>query len=259
MEKRAWHQQASFERGFTPTPELFAGERVLGTIEAKLWDIGLFGYLLRRQERLVVTTHRIFQYSTNVAASRLRCLELSKVEVIEVGGKFNVTQLSAGVVFLVAAILLLGSAIVQHDAPRLWMIYSLLSALAGVFTLWASEKKVVRAATGSRNAVAIPLARLRTQEAKSFVDLLSGAMRNLSQPSPTSSRRQNREAFEKATRSLNGDDPRYRKSSPTATFSKQIQQEPDGTLNYSSNGDYGSTASESWRPASPRGKRTFIE
>jgi hypothetical protein len=188
---------------------------------------------------------------------------LAKVEVIEVGSEFNVIRFIAGVILLVAAILLLGSA-VQRGAAPLWVIYSLLSALAGVFTLLTSEKKVVRAATGSRNAVSIPLARLRTQEAKSFVDLLSGAMRNLSQSTPSSARRQNRESFENATRPLTGDEPRSRKSPPTATFPRQMRQEPDGTLNYSStNGEApdgnASSALDGWILASKRTRRTYIE
>jgi hypothetical protein len=184
--------------------------------------------------------------------------------MIEVGSKFSVIQIGADVAFLMAAILLMINAIIRHEGVGIWIIFSSLSAVAGVFTLLTSRKKAVRAATGSRNAVSIPLARLRAQEAKSFVDLLTGAMRNLSDATAPSSRRQNRESSEEAARPRTGEAPRFRRSAPTATIPKQARQEPDNTLDYSPNNGEArdkdpSSSLDGWILASKRTRRTYTE
>lgn len=53
MERKTAVRQITFEGGLVPSPALFEGERLLGTIEAGLWDIGLIGFLLKYQSERV--------------------------------------------------------------------------------------------------------------------------------------------------------------------------------------------------------------
>jgi hypothetical protein len=237
MEKRTWKRQAAFEREAAPTPELFAGERILGIIEASLGDIGLLGFLMRRQERLVVTTHRILQYSTNFVSANLRCLELAKVETIEAGSKFNVGQLVAGLILLLGAIFLLITAAFHRQEKLLFILYSLLSALAGSFTLMTAAKKVLHVSCSSlQNSIRLPLVRLGVSESKSFVDLVSGAVRNLHKVAPATTHQTGRKSAEALKNSKNGDNGRARTSRATSSFEGRSYQESGGAWNESLNG-----------------------
>jgi hypothetical protein len=237
MERRTWKRQAAFEREAAPAPELFAGEHIIGIIEASLGDIGLLGFLMRRQERLVVTTHRILQYSTNFTSASLRCLELAKVETIEVGSKFNVVQLVAGLVFLVGAVFLLSLAVFQRQEKLLFIIYSLLSALAGSFAFMTAAKKVLHVSGSSlQNSIRLPLMRLGVDESKNFVDLVSGAVRNLSKATPATAHQAGRKPAEALKNSKSGDDGRSRTSRATQSFANRSYQEPEGAWNESLNG-----------------------
>ncbi|NUM77077.1 hypothetical protein HUU40_22190 [candidate division KSB1 bacterium] len=173
MKKNAT-RQVTFEGGLVPSPALFEGERILGTINAGLWDIGLFGFLLRHQERLVVTTHRIFQFSRQLTSASLRALELSKVEAVDVGSKFYPVQFFFGLIIFCT-----GVAYVN------FFLLKLVSAVIGGFIMYAARKKVFHvSAAGSRNAVTLPLTRIKVEESKSFIDLVCGAMRNLQKAAP---------------------------------------------------------------------------
>jgi hypothetical protein len=237
MERRTWKRQAAFERKAAPSPELFPGERILGIIEASLGDLGLLGFLMRRQERLVVTTHRIFQYSTSFTSANLRCLELAKVETLEVGSQFNVVQLVAGLILLLGAVLLLSGAIFQGSEKLLFIICSLLSALAGSLALMTAGKKVLQVSGSSRqNSVRLPLMRLGVSESKSFVDLVSGAVRNLRKAAPATTQQAGRKPAEALKNSKSGDDGRSRTSRATQSFASRSYQESDGAWNESLNG-----------------------
>jgi hypothetical protein len=237
MERKTWKRQAAFEKEAAPTPELFAGERILGIIEASLGDLGLLGLLMRRQERLVVTTHRIFQYSTNFTSANLRSLELAKVETIEAGDKFNVAQLVAGLVLLIGAVFLLSSAVFQRQEKLLFIIYSLLSALAGSFAFMTAGKKVLHVSGSSRqNSIRLPLVRLGVSESKSFVDLIAGAVRNLHRATLPSAHQGGRKSTETMKNSKNGDGGRARTSRATQPFASRSYQEPEGAWDESLNG-----------------------
>jgi len=239
MEKRAWDSQVTFERGRSTLPELTPGERIFGTIEAELWDLGLIGFLLRRRERLVVTSHRILQYSNDFISTRLRCLELAKIELIEVGSKLNLIQFIVGMVLLLSTLFLLIGAIFRPgETGRLLIICGLFSALSGLFVLLTAWKKVLQASgAGYRSTVSLPLASIGVNDSKSFVDLVSGAIRNLSKAAEPPPLPLSREAAEKVAQPLNSGEPRFKKSLAAQTSSKQIRQEPGGTPNHSSKGD----------------------
>jgi hypothetical protein len=237
MEKNTWKRQATLKKEAAPSPELFAGERILGIIEASLGDLGLLGFLLRRQERLVVTTHRILQYSTNLISSNLRCLELGKVETIKAGDKFNVVQLVAGLALLIGAVFLLSNAVSQRQEKLFFILCSLLSALVGSFAFMTAGKKVLQVSGSSlRNSIRLPLVRLGVSESKSFIDLVSGAVRNLHKATPAAADQARRKPAETMKNSKNGDDGRARASRATQAFASRSYQEPDGAWNESLNG-----------------------
>jgi hypothetical protein len=237
MEKRTWKRQAAFEREAAPSPELFAGERILGIIEASLGDLGLLALLMRRQERLVVTTHRILQYSTNFTSANLRCLELAKVETIEAGSKFNVVQLVAGLILLIGAVFLLITAAFQRQEKLLFILCSLLSALVGSFALMSAAKKVLHVSCSSRqNSIRLPLVRLGASESKSFVDLVSGAVRNLHKEAQAAAQQAGRKPAETLKNSKNNDNGRSWASRATQPFANRSYQEPEGAWDESLNG-----------------------
>jgi hypothetical protein len=243
MEKGTWKRQVGAEKEPAITPQLFAGERVIGVIEASLWDLGLLGLLLRRKDRLVVTTHRLLQYSTNFMSANLRCLELTKVESIHVGSKFNPAQFMAGVLLFLGAINLLNHAISHAQTPSLWIVGSLLGALAGLLALMGSEKKVLQASgAGAQNSVMLPLSRLGVNESKSFVDLVSGAIRSL-----TSSRR---ELARASNHSANGTESHHR---PSQTFKSPLK--PSSPEKDSLNGEDTQKTRDGWIPPSVRARR----
>lgn len=284
MKRKTSKRQAAVEREAAPSPELFAGERILGIIEASLGDLGLLGFLLRRQERLVVTTHRILQYSTNFISANLRCLELAKVETIAVGSKFNFVQLVVGFVLLAGAVFFLSSAVFQRQEKLLFIIGSLLGALAGSFALMTAGKKVLRVSGSSlQNSIRLGLVRLGISESKGFVDLVSGAVRNLSLATPATAHQASRLRTSRTKQpfanrsyqvpegawneSRNGQDTSYQapRESPRKTVN-QLRQEPEATTpnTPSNNDDYylehrTSPSGEGWYRTSSRDRRKHIE
>lgn len=163
--------QVTFEGGLVPSPKLLEGEEVLGSFEAGFWDIGLIGVLLRHKERLVVTTNRLFQFSRRLTSANLKSLELSKVESIYVGSKFKIVQSFIGIIFLLAAIF------VPRGLP--WW-GRLMAILIGAIILFTARKKVLEVSCGDRrNSVSLPLTRIKTEESKRFIDLISEAIRNI--------------------------------------------------------------------------------
>ncbi|MGH7599034.1 MAG: hypothetical protein ACREOI_21980 [bacterium] len=262
MERKTWKRQAAFEREAAPSPELFASERILGIIEASLGDIGLLGFLLRRQERLVVTTHRIFQYSTTFASANLRSLELAKVETIEAGSKFNVVQLVAGLVLLAGAVFLLSNAVFQPSQKMLFIITSLLSALAGSFAIMTAAQKVLQVScSGLQNSIRLPVVRLGASESKSFVDLVSGAVRNLHKATAATTHQAGRKSAETLKNSKNGDDGRARAPRATQSPASRSYQESNGAWNESLNGQDASyqTPQKSTRKTASQPRQEFGE
>ena len=182
MEKKSWNRQVFFERGLAPSPELLADERVLGSIEARFGEIGALAFLMRRREQLVITTQRIFHYAAGLLTSRLRALELTKIETIEVGSRPNIVQFVAGLVLLGFALLCFGGALFKDVDIRLFIIYSLLSGLVGVISLLTAGQKILQVSGSSkRSVIALPLTQISVNESKRFIDLISNAIRNANQ------------------------------------------------------------------------------
>lgn len=178
MEKKIAARQITFEGGLVPSPALFEGERLLGTIEAGLWDIGLFGFLLKHKERLVVTNYRIFQFSRKLTSASIKSLELDKIEPIFAGSKFSALQFVSGLLLLLFAVILIGGAIFADNALFIGSIYSVVVGIIAVFT--AGRKVLQISAGGFKNSVTLSLRRIKVEESKSFVELVCGAIRNLS-------------------------------------------------------------------------------
>lgn len=170
-------RQISFEDGLVPSPALIGDERLLATIEAKFWDIGLIGFLLRRRERVVVTTHRIFQFSRKLTSAELKCLEFAKVEFIGVGGWFSLKQ------FIFGHVATLGSMFTFYILPRGYNndlpLAPLPFAAIGIINMILCRDKVLRVSGGGQNSITLPLRRVKVEESKAFIDLVSSAIRNL--------------------------------------------------------------------------------
>lgn len=175
METKSATRQISFEGGLVPSPALIGDERLLATIEAKFWDIGLIGFLLRHQERLVITTHRIFQFSRQLTSANLHCLDLAKAESVYVGGRFKWLQFLIGLVCVIAPILAFESYV---------LILSLVGVLNGLaiglpLMFFARQKELRVAGSDAKNMISLPLRRIKVEESKCFIDLICGAIRNI--------------------------------------------------------------------------------
>lgn len=176
METKSATRQISFEGGLVPSPALIGDERLLGSIEAKFWDLGLIGFLLRHKERIVITTHRIFQFSRTLTSAELKCLEFAKVEFIGIGGRFNWKQ------FLFGLVVTLGS-LSPYVLPHVY--FRLLFAALGVIIIILCRDKVLRISCGeNQNAINLPLRRIKVEESKAFIDLVASAIRNLGNSMP---------------------------------------------------------------------------
>lgn len=185
MESIETKSQVHFEGSLAPSPTLFDGERVLDSFDATFWDHGISGLLFRHKDRLVITTHRIFQFSSRVASFRLRFLELDKAETVTIGGRLNLFQVLVAIAMLVAFFYFgwnrLSWAFQGHGSrvfqdPRI--LLSLLSLLVGIVLLVTARKKVLRVCGGnSKDAVELTLRRIKVEESQRFLDLVSQAMR----------------------------------------------------------------------------------
>jgi len=175
MEKRTSNRQITFEGGLVPSPALFEDERLLGTIEAKFWDIGLIGFLLRHKERLVITTHRIFQFSRQLTSGSLHCLELAKAESVYIGGRFKWLQFLIGLACVIAPMLAF---------ERYFLVLSLVGVINGLaiglaLMFFARQKELRVTGSDAKNVIRLPLRRLKVEESKAFIDLVCGAIRNM--------------------------------------------------------------------------------
>jgi hypothetical protein len=175
MEKKTAARQIIFEGRLVPSPALLEDERVLGTIEAKFWDIGLIGFLLRHKERLVITTHRLFQFSRQLTSGSLHCLELAKVESIYIGGRFKWLQFLIGLACAIAPMLAFESEV---------LILSLIGVLNGLaiglpLMFFARQKELRVRGSDAKNMISLPLRRIKIEESKCFIDLVCGAIQNM--------------------------------------------------------------------------------
>jgi hypothetical protein len=202
MEKKSAARQIIFEGRLVPSPALLEDERMLGTIEAKFWDIGLIGFLLRHKERLVITTHRIFQFSRQLTSGSLHCLELAKVESIYIGGRFKWLQFLIGLVCVIAPMLAFES---------YFLFLSLFGALNGLaiglpLMFFARQKELRVRGSDAKNMISLPLRRIKVEESKCFIDLVCGAIRNIQKTATSLKTASNQVPVEAVSDSLNADD-----------------------------------------------------
>ncbi|NUM78060.1 hypothetical protein HUU40_27170 [candidate division KSB1 bacterium] len=181
METKGAARQIPFEGGLVPSPAVIGDERLLGSVEAKFWDLGLIGFLLRHKERVVITTHRIFQFSRKLTSTELKCLELAKVEFIGIGGRFNWKQ------FLFGLAIVTGSMSILNELPRSYNDFAFalfFFAAIGIIIMILCRDKVLQVSCGGQNAISLPLRRIKVEESKAFIDLVSSAIRNLGKSMP---------------------------------------------------------------------------
>ena len=170
-------EQIEFHGRMTPSPAFLEGERVLSEFRASFWDLGLMGYILRYKERIVITTHRIFQFSQRVTGESLNCLLLRKIESIEIGSKFNIRQFLIGITLLMFGIFAMHESSYGYDMP--WYIRLLVIAIAIVLLLTAKRKILRVTASDVKNLIALPFIRMKKEDAKRFIDLISKSTEDL--------------------------------------------------------------------------------
>ncbi len=183
METKSATRQISFEGGLVPSPALLGDERLLGSVEAKFWDLGLIGFLLRHKERVVITTHRIFQFSRKLASAELKCLEFTKVEFVGIGGRFNWKRFLFGLAVTLGSLSAFYLLLPRGYNDDLYL-YPLLVAAVGVIIMILCRGKVLRVSCGGQNSINLPLRCIKVEESKTFIDLVSGAIRNLDKSKP---------------------------------------------------------------------------
>jgi hypothetical protein len=203
MEKKTAARQIIFEGRLVPSPALLEDERMLGTIEAKFWDIGLIGFLLRHKERLVITSHRIFQFSRQLTSGSLHCLELAKVESIYIGGRFKWLQFLIGLACAIAPMMAFES---------YFLILSLIGVINGLaiglpLMFFARQKELRVAGSDAKNMISLPLRRIKVEESKSFIDLVCGAIKNMQKAAKPATVASNQAPVEPMNASFNTDKP----------------------------------------------------
>ncbi len=201
MEKKTAAQQIIFEGRLVPSPALLEDERMLGTIEAKCWDIGLIGFLLRHKERLVITTHRLFQFSRQLTSGSLHCLELAKVESIYIGGRFKWLQFLIGLVCVIAPLLAFES---------YFLVLSIVGVLNGLaiglpLMFFARQKELRVRGSDAKNMISLPLRRIKVEESKCFIDLICGAIKNIQKATKPATAASNQTFAEPMNDSFNTD------------------------------------------------------
>lgn len=155
-------------------PVLLEGERVLAEFKASLWDLGLFGYLLGSRERIVITTHRVFHFSGRLTGEVVKSLFLRSVEAVAVVNSWNLVKAGIG-----AAMVLFGIFVPSEDNAGYgelgldWFLKLLIIAF-GAFLIFLANTKVIKVVGGSsKNAIAYPFKRMKKEDLRRFVDLVS--------------------------------------------------------------------------------------
>jgi len=181
VESNETKSQVHFEGSLAPSPTLIDGERVLESFDATFWDHGISGLLFRQKDRIVVTTHRIFQFSSRLASFRLRFLELDKAETVAIGSRLNLFQVLVAIIMLVAFVFFGWVRLFSYGSRAFQdpqVLLALLLLPVGIVLLVTARKKVLRVCGGnSKDAVELPLRRIRVEESQRFLDLVSQSMR----------------------------------------------------------------------------------
>jgi len=179
----------------SPEPELLQGEKVLTSFEAGLWDIGLFGFIMRQKERLIVTSYRVFRLSKNFLGSDLVALDLRSVESIRVGSWLKLWRFFLGVALIVGIFASAIFAASPYDYSDYggygsssrsssgfhFDIVKLAVAAVGFILLVTAREKGLLVATGNDKfgTILMVLKGLKKEDSKRFIDTISKAKQEL--------------------------------------------------------------------------------
>ena len=152
-----------FKGNLVPSPRLVGNEKELMSMRAGLMEVGLLGFVLRRKEQIVLTSERVFQYSSRIGASYLRMMPLKQVESVTIGGQLNFIMIGMALASVLAGIF--------ADVEVYIKIFLLLFGAALAFF---SRSKVIIVSSGNRkDAIILPLSRIDIKESKKFLDMMS--------------------------------------------------------------------------------------
>lgn len=178
----------------SPEPELLQGEKVITSFEAGLWDIGLFGFILRQKERLIVTSHRVFRLSRNFLGSDLVSLDLRSVELVKVGSWLKLWRFLIGVVLLIGIFFsaIFAASPYGYDSYGGYSSSSgssgfhfdggkLVVTAIGIILLITAREKGLMVATGNDRfgSILMVLKGLKKEDSKRFIDSISKAKQEL--------------------------------------------------------------------------------
>ena len=164
------------------SPDLLEKEKVLGEFRASFWDLGIVGFILRYKDKIIITTHRVLYFSRRVFGEYLKYLFLRKVANVEIGSKFNLIQFLIGVALLIFGIFGLharcyGYGICTGGMP--WYIRLVIILIAAILILMARKKILAVTTDDIKNVIAFPFIRMKKEETKRFIDLISKAREEL--------------------------------------------------------------------------------
>lgn len=188
LEEDKIEKEAVFEKKGFYVPTLIKDEKILATFKSKFFEIGLNAALLLRKEHFIVTTHRIFQLTQQLALMRLRCLEIKKIRRIELRNEFNVSQLIIGL-YLVGIFIFYEyfgdeSAFwvyewVHGELTIVEILSRLIVTIIGFVLLLTARRKVLEVSCGDKkNTIVFPFRPFENKQTKYVVDLIAKEVRN---------------------------------------------------------------------------------
>jgi len=161
-------ENIEFKGNLVPSPKLLEGEKEQMRIKAGLMELGLLGFIFRQKEQIVLTTKRVFQFSSRIGSAYLRTMPLKQVESITIGGQLNFIMLG------IAGLFVLGT--LPDDVEFGGKLFFLLVAAALIVL---SRRKVIIVSSGDRkDAIVLPLQTIKKSQSQEFLDKISENINN---------------------------------------------------------------------------------
>jgi hypothetical protein len=164
----------SFEGSFTPSLRLLPDERIMDVFEARLWDLGVFGWLFGYKRRLVLTSQRLIRFDKRIIDNTLEIVRLDRVKSVVVGQTVNAKVAAIGLSIIMMSLMMavgLADRVGSGGALFLFVLFSTL----GLVICWLARIKVMFVSTGV-DKVGMRLTRIKSEESKRFADKVCAAL-----------------------------------------------------------------------------------
>ena len=164
--------QIELKGAIIPSPALLENEKVLGEFSASFWDAGIIGSILRYKEKIIVTTHRIFYYSTRITGERLRLLFIEKAEGVKIESIYRVGFLLIGAGVLLLSIFapqpsskvgMFGQAVTSDGMPWYGRLFGIFIAV--ILILLARKTALIVATGNEKDSIELSITHLKKREA----------------------------------------------------------------------------------------------